>query len=100
LAYHSAAAFFAGVAIAGLGFGGAFQGAIRSVVPLAAPHERAGVLSVIFVVSYLSMGIPAVIAGFLLAFEGNIVATTWQFGTAEMLLAGLALLGAVTRRAK
>ena len=37
----SPAAFFAGSAIAGAGFGSGFQGGIRLVVPLAAAHERA-----------------------------------------------------------
>ena len=87
--------FFIGSAIAGVGFGGAFQGAIRSVVPLAAPHQRAGVLSVVYVVSYLAMGLPAVIAGFALVHEGNLVSTTVQYGVAVMVLAALALLGAV-----
>ncbi|HEY2242581.1 MAG TPA: MFS transporter [Streptosporangiaceae bacterium] len=92
---RSTAGFFAGTAIAGLGFGGAFQGAIRSVVPLAAPHQRAGVLSVVYVVSYLAMGLPAVIAGFLLVHEGNLVTTAVQFGVAVMVLAALALAGAL-----
>ena len=37
----SAAVFFAGSAIAGAGFGSGFQGGIRTVVPLAAAHQRA-----------------------------------------------------------
>ena len=90
---RSAAAFFVGAAIAGIGFGGAFQGAIRSVVPLTAPHQRAGVLSVVYVVSYLALGLPAVIAGVLLVHEGDLVSTTVQFGVAVMVLATLALAG-------
>src|SRR6202012_3383329 len=96
---RSTAWFFVGTAIAGVGFGGAFQGAIRSVVPLAAPHQRAGVLSVVYVVSYLAMGLPAVIAGVLLVHEGNLVSTTVQYGVAVMVLAAAALLGGVTRPA-
>jgi predicted MFS family arabinose efflux permease len=92
---RSTASFFVGTAIAGVGFGGAFQGAIRSVVPLAAPHQRAGVLSVVYVVSYLAMGLPAVIAGVLLVHEGDLVSTTVQFGVAVMALAALALAGAL-----
>ncbi len=92
---RSTAGFFVGTAIAGAGFGGAFQGAIRSVVPLAAPHQRAGVLSVVYVVSYLAMGLPAVIAGVLLVHEGNLVVTTVQYGVAVMVLAALALLGTI-----
>ena len=91
----SLAGFFVATAIAGAGFGGGFQGAIRSVVPLAAPHQRAGVLSVVYVVSYLAMGLPAVIAGVLLVHEGNLVSTTVQFGVAVMVLTALALAGAL-----
>jgi predicted MFS family arabinose efflux permease len=93
--FGSVAGFFVGTAIAGMGFGGGFQGAIRSVVPLAAPHQRAGVLSVLYVVSYLAMGLPAVIAGFVLVHEGDLLATAAQYGVAVMVLAALALLGAV-----
>jgi len=51
------------------------------------------VLSVVYVVSYLALGLPAVIAGFLLVHEGDLVSTTVQFGVAVMVLAALALLG-------
>ena len=92
---RSTAGFFVGTAIAGIGFGGGFQGAIRSVMPLAAPHQRAGVLSVVYVVSYLAMGLPAVIAGVLLVHGDNLLHTTVQYGVAVMVLAALALLGAI-----
>ena len=48
LAAGSPALFFAGTAVSGIGFGAGFQGGIRTVVPQAAPHERAGLLSVLF----------------------------------------------------
>src|SRR5262249_38898428 len=51
LAAESAAGFFLATALAGSGFGASFQGAVRTVVPTAKAHERAGVLSVLFVVS-------------------------------------------------
>ena len=92
--FGSVAGFFVGTAIAGAGFGSGFQGAIRSVIPLAAPHQRAGVLSVVYVVSYLAMGLPAVIAGFVLVHERDLLATAAQYGVAVMVLAALALLGA------
>src|SRR5581483_9650917 len=60
----SAVVFFAGSAIAGIGFGSGFQGGIRTVVPLAAAHQRAGLVSLLYVVSYLGLGVPAVVAGF------------------------------------
>ena len=70
----SAAIFFAGSAIAGAGFGSGFQGGIRLVVPLAAPHERAGVVSLLYVVSYLGLGVPAVLAGFGVVHGGGLFA--------------------------
>jgi hypothetical protein len=89
----SPAAYFIGTVVAGVGFGGGFQGAIGSVVPLAKPHERAGVLSVVYVVSYLAMGVPAVIAGFLAVHQGSVLATARQYGVAVLVLAALALIG-------
>jgi MFS family permease len=100
LSYHSVVAFFLGTAVAGMGFGSAFQGAVRTIVPFAAPHERAGVLSVIFVVSYVAMGMPAIVAGYLVARGGNILGTAQDFGAVVMVLAALALLGVVTRRSR
>jgi MFS family permease len=97
LSYHSATAFFLGTALAGSGFGTGFQGAIKTVVPLAAPQERGGVLSVIFVVSYLAMGLPAVIAGYFVARQGDLFMTAREFGAVVMVLAALALLGTLRR---
>jgi MFS family permease len=54
---------FFGSAIAGLGFGPAFMGAYRSTVALATFADRAGLITAIYIVSYLSTGIPAVIGG-------------------------------------
>ena len=95
LPYHSATAFFLGTLVAGSGFGTGFQGAIRTVVPLAAPQERGGVLSVIFVISYLAMGVPAVIAGYLAALQGDLLSTAREFGAVVMVFAALALIGAL-----
>jgi MFS family permease len=85
--------FFVGTAIAGIGFGAGFQGALRTVVPLAEAHERAGVLSTLYVLSYLGLGVPAVIAGVLVVHAGGLLTTAREYGGAVMLLAALALLG-------
>jgi len=95
----SVSGFFAGTAVAGAGFGGAFQGAVRSVVPRAAPHERAGVLSVLYVIAYLAMGLPAVLAGVGVVFGGGVLRTANEYGAAVMLLSALAFAGSVTARA-
>jgi sugar phosphate permease len=89
--------FFLATAVAGIGFGAGFQGAIRTVVPFAAAHERAGVLSIIFVISYISMGLPAVIAGWMIARDGNIVATAQIYCAVLMALAFTALFASVLR---
>ena len=85
--------FFLGSAIAGFGFGAGFQGGIRLVVPLVQPHERAGVLSLLYVVSYLGMGLPAVIGGVLVVDGGELLDTAREYGAAVILLAGAALAG-------
>jgi hypothetical protein len=59
----TAAVLLLGTGIAGLGYGPAFTGAYRTVVALAPEDDRAGLIAAIFTVSYLSSGVPAVIAG-------------------------------------
>ena len=98
IARASVGVLFVGTAIAGVGFGGTFQGAIRSVIPLAAPHQRAGVLSVLYVVAYLAMGAPAVVAGLGVVHGGGLLVTAREYGLAVIALAGAALLGTLLRR--
>ena len=95
----SVALFFVGTAVSGVGFGAGFQGGIRTVVPLAAPHERAGVLSLLFVVSYLGMGVPAVAAGFGATDGLGLLGAARVYGLALIVLAGLALAGLRRTRA-
>ena len=95
---RSTAVFFAGSAIAGAGFGSGFQGGIRTVVPLAAAHERAGLVSLLYVVSYLGLGVPAVAAGFGVVHGGGLISTTRYYGAAVIVLAALALAGLVRSR--
>jgi MFS family permease len=68
----SITALFAGTIVAGAGFGAGFQGALRMVMPPVAPSDRAGTLSVIYAISYLAMGVPAVVGG-LWAFQGGLI---------------------------
>jgi MFS family permease len=95
----SVALFFVGTAVSGVGFGAGFQGGIRTVVPLAEPHERAGVLSLLFVVSYLGMGVPAVAAGFGATDGLGLLGAARVYGLALIVLAGLALAGLRRTRA-
>ena len=50
------AVLFAGTAVAGLGFGPAFMGAYRAAVALVASDDRAGLITAIYIVSYLATG--------------------------------------------
>jgi hypothetical protein len=63
IATNAPAVLFIGTAVAGLGFGSAFMGAYRSVVAMAASDDRAKLVTAIYMVSYASTAIPAVIAG-------------------------------------
>jgi len=88
IATTTAAAFLAGTAVAGAGFGLGFSGAFRMTIALATPSQSAGLVTAIFTVGYLAFSIPALIAG---------VATT-KFGlhsTALVYSASLAALVAV-----
>ncbi|MEU6322763.1 MFS transporter [Streptomyces sp. NPDC047009] len=85
--------FFAGGAISGFGFGSGFQGGIRLVVPQVKPHERAGVLSLLYVVCYVGLGVPAVIAGVLVVHGGGLVQTSREYGIAVIVLALAVLTG-------
>jgi hypothetical protein len=91
VALHSTVAFFGGTVVAGLGFGSAFNGAMRSLVPLARPHERAGLLSGFFVLSYLAFSLPAIAAG-VFAGRFGLQATSLGFGLVLVVLAGSAML--------
>jgi len=93
LGIGSVTLFFAATAVSGVGFGAGFQGGIRTVVPLAAPDERAGLLSLLFVVSYLGMGVPAVAAGFGATDGLGLLGSARDYGIALIVLAGLALAG-------
>ncbi len=94
----SAAVFFAGSVIAGAGFGSDFQGSIRTVVPLAAAHQRAGVVSLLYVVSYLGLGVPVVLAGYGVVHGGGLIDATRYYGAAVIALAAVALVGLLRSR--
>lgn len=78
--------FVLGAVIAGAGFGPAFLGAFRTVSQLAEPHQRAGLISAIYVVSYLAFSIPALVAGVLITVTG-LRGTSLGYGSAVALVA-------------
>jgi MFS family permease len=63
IATATASAFLAGTAVAGVGFGLALMGVNRILIALAAPGQRAGLIAAIFIINFLGLSIPVVIAG-------------------------------------
>jgi MFS family permease len=84
--------FFLGTIVAGFGFGVGFLGALRTLLPLAQPHERAGLMAAYYILSYLAFCLPAILAGVLVSHFGLIAASNY-YGAALMALGGAALVG-------
>ncbi|MFJ3394406.1 MFS transporter [Leifsonia aquatica] len=61
---------FAGATVAGAGFGAGFSAMLRILAPLAPNDKRAELFAGIFLVSYLAYGVPALVAGELIANVG------------------------------
>ena len=70
LGWSSITLFVVASVVAGAGFGPGFLGSLRAVSQLAEPHERAALLSAVYVVSYLAFSLPAVVAGVLITHIG------------------------------
>ncbi len=92
VAAHSLTIFATGVVPAGAGFGAGFQGGLRTIVAQAEPHQRAGVISIVYVISYLSMGLPAILAGALVV-NSSLSRTAEEFGVGVIVLATLTAVG-------
>jgi MFS family permease len=75
-----------GTVVAGIGFGAAFAGTLRTVLPLAKADERAGLLSAFYVEGYLSFSLPAVLTGLAVPMVGLTVAA-YVYGTAVIAMA-------------
>jgi MFS family permease len=89
--------FFAGTAVAGLGFGSAFLGAFRSLVQAAPPEERAELFAAVFVVAYLAFSLPAIVAGLYVPRVG-LRDTAAGYGIGVLALALCAVLPSLVRR--
>ncbi|WP_426116928.1 MFS transporter [Pseudomonas sp. DSP3-2-2] len=89
--------FLVGSVVSGLGFGASFLAALRLLLPLAHAHERAGLMSAFYVLSYLAFCVPALAAGFS-AHSFGLIATTNVYGAVVIALALTALLGLLVQR--
>jgi MFS family permease len=95
----NAGIFFGGTIIAGMGFGSAFQGALRSVLPLAQAHERAGLMAALYVLSYLAFSVPAILAGTMAHIVG-LRLTTDVYGIALIVLAAMTVIASGLGKSK
>jgi hypothetical protein len=97
LAQLDVATLFAGTLIAGLGFGAAFSGALRALLPTAEAHQRAGLLSMFYVESYLAFSLPAVAAGLSVPLLG-LATVAYIYGAAVIVLAVMSMVASLWSR--
>ena len=96
----STTGFLLATVVAGAGFGSGFQGAIRTVLVETPPADRAGVLSIVYLVSYLGMGVPAVVAGWLVVHGNALLTVSRWYGAALLVLAAATALALRLRRSE
>ncbi|WP_145008717.1 MFS transporter [Pseudomonas oryzihabitans] len=80
--------FALGTLVTGVGFGSGFLGATRSLLPLAAADQRAGLLAAFYVLSYLAFCLPALAVS-------TLVPRLGLAGAAQLYLAGVILLASL-----
>ena len=98
IAAGSTAGMVFGTIVAGAGFGASYGSSLRVLLPLAAAHERAGLLSAYFVESYLAFALAAIAAG-LAAPHFGLVATALVYGSV-LALSALVTLAVETLAAR
>ncbi len=90
----SVAVLLAGTAVAGIGFGAAFMGAMRTVMPLAPPTQRSALMAAFYTICYLSASLLSLAAGVATQHLG-LLPTTYAYGTLVALLSLSALIAAL-----
>ncbi|MFD6922595.1 MFS transporter [Streptomyces sp. NPDC059944] len=88
---HSLTLAALGTVIAGIGFGASALASFGTLARIAAPAERGELLSVAFVISYVSFSVPAVIAGIAVTHTG-LHETSVVYAATVAFLAALALI--------
>lgn len=88
-----------GAMVTGIGFGGAFSRMLAVLVPLTAPHERAGMFAAVYVLGYLAYGGPAIAAGFLSDAIG-LVPAACVFALATLIVTAIGLVTARSGRVR
>ncbi|GAB6856131.1 MFS transporter [Microbacterium xylanilyticum] len=98
LAIGSLAAYLVAAAVTGMGFGTAFFGVVGSLAPRIPTTQRADAFAVLYLLAYLAFGLPAVVAGMLVAQVG-LGAVCVGYGVVVIALAVIALVLRVRRPA-
>jgi MFS family permease len=88
VAIDSSALLYAGSVAAGFGLGPAFSGIVRTLGPLAPPEKRGALFASLYIVVYVSISVPAVIAG-VAASRYGLRDTTYAYGAVVMGLAAM-----------
>jgi sugar phosphate permease len=88
--FESVILLIAGTFLSGFGFGAAFSGIMRTLLPLADEHERAGLLSVFYVESYLAFSLPSILIGLLVP-ELGLPVSAYVYGSVVLVLALISL---------
>ena len=78
-------------AVAGVGFGAGFQGPMRSMAPQVAEDQRPALLSAVFLVAYIGLGVSAVIPGALISSGAALTAVASGLAVALAVLTAPAL---------
>jgi MFS family permease len=96
-ATDSSTLLITGGVVGGLGFGVAFLGALRTLSVAIPPEHRGAVMSAFYIVAYLSLSLPAVVAGFVVTPLG-LESTFEIFGSVVAAVALLVALEAWRQR--
>lgn len=97
VARHDILLLLAGITMAGPGFGAGFMGAMRAIMPLAPKGERSSLMAVLYVISYLSSSLPALVAG-VAAQRFGLEPTVYGYGAYVILLSLSLLAGVLSQR--
>ncbi|GGP34261.1 MFS transporter [Streptomyces abikoensis] len=93
-------AAYAGAALAGVAFGAVSQGALRMMLTSLGEQDRAATLAAYYVLSYLSMSVPAIAAGAATQHFGlRTTSHTYAVAAALLAVAAVAALTASRRKA-
>lgn len=95
--FHSSALLLGGYALAGLGFGPGFMGAMRAIMAIAPVDARSSLMAAFYVASYLAASLPALVAGISTRAVG-VEATVYGYASLVMLLSLTVPVSVLRRR--